>query len=92
MIFTCESFAEVKLASLFTDNLVLQRDKVINIWGDADAGESIRIFLNSQTVDTYADANGHWVVKLSPMHAGGPFELKVEGKNSILINSRSLII
>jgi len=87
MIFTCESFAEVKLASLFTDNLVLQRDKVINIWGDADPGESIRIFFDSQTADTYADANGHWVVKLSPMHVGGPFELKVEGNNSILIKN-----
>jgi len=87
MFFTCESIAEVKLASLFTDNLVLQRDKIINVWGEADPGEKVKVFFNSQTADTYADANGDWIINLSPMEAGGPFELKVEGENSVFLKN-----
>ena len=81
------TFADVKLANIFTNNMVLQRNKTIHLWGNADKNEKIKITINSQTVEMAADENGKWKVELPPMDAGGPFELVVEGKNKIMLKN-----
>lgn len=86
-IYSANYFANVKLASLFTDNMVLQRDKAVNVWGKADEGEMVRISINDQTQEVIADKDGSWKVKFLPMNAGGPFELTAEGKNKITIHN-----
>jgi sialate O-acetylesterase len=75
--FSMLHYPKVKLASLITDNSVLQRNKVINIWGQADNGEMVTVSLGSQTKITYAGADNNWMVKLDPMPAGGPYELRI---------------
>ena len=84
LVLSFQLFPKVKLASLFTDNSVLQRNKIINIWGEADSGEKIIVSLCSQTKNTIADASNNWLVKLDPMVAGGPFELKI---NEIILKN-----
>ncbi|MFA7229560.1 MAG: sialate O-acetylesterase [Melioribacteraceae bacterium] len=79
--------ADVRLASLFTDNMVIQRGKIVNVWGEADPGENINLLFNSQRVNTSADDKGNWLIKLSPMEAGGPFEFTVEAKNKIILKN-----
>ena len=37
------SFADVSLPSIFSDNMVLQRDIETTIWGWADPGEEVRV-------------------------------------------------
>ena len=75
--------AEVKLPAVFSDNMVLQRDIDVPVWGWADAGEKVVVTFNGQTKDTVAGENGKWFLKLSPMQAGGPFEMTVAGSNKI---------
>ena len=36
-------FAQVKPASLFSDNMVLQRETIVPVWGTASEGESITV-------------------------------------------------
>lgn len=43
LAFCGEASAQVKLPAIFTDHMVLQRDKPVNIWGWAKAGEKIRL-------------------------------------------------
>ena len=74
--------AEVKLPAVFSDNMVLQRDLAVPVWGWADAGEEVAVVLNGQTKEAVADANGKWMVKFNAMSVGGPCEMVVEGKNS----------
>ena len=69
--------AEVRLPQLFQSGMVLQRNKVIPIWGKADAGETITIQFNKKSYTTTADANGQWRIDLPKMKAGGPYELTV---------------
>jgi len=77
-------FADVTLHKIFSDNMVLQRDADIKIWGWADADESITLTFNDQVEKTTAGENGKWQVILDPIPAGGPYELSVEGKNKIV--------
>ncbi|MEZ2444299.1 sialate O-acetylesterase [Chitinophaga sp. RCC_12] len=77
------SFADVRLPNVFGDNMVLQRDKPIPVWGWADKNEKVTIRFNQQEKTVKADKNGKWKVFLQPEKAGGPYTLSVKGKNDI---------
>lgn len=79
--------ANVRMPLVFSDGMVLQRNKEIPVWGFADANESVEIHFNKQIKKTTADKNGKWTVNLSPEKAGGPFELMIIGKNKITIKN-----
>jgi sialate O-acetylesterase len=75
--------ADVKLPGVFGDHMVLQRDAALPVWGWADPGEQVTVTLAEQSKSATADDNGHWSVKLDATPAGGPYLLKVRGKNAI---------
>lgn len=63
------SHAAVKLPSIFTDHMVLQRDMPVPVWGKADPGEEVTVEFAGQKKTTKADASGKWAVRLDPMAA-----------------------
>ena len=69
--------AKVTLPQLFQDGMVLQRGKMIPVWGKADAGETVIVTLNKKKVTATADGSGRWYVQLPAMKAGGPLTLTV---------------
>ncbi|HYF48378.1 MAG TPA: sialate O-acetylesterase [Planctomycetota bacterium] len=71
--------AAVVLPPVISDGMVLQADLAVPIFGTAGAGESVTVEFNGQKKTATAGADGKWLVKLDPMKAGGPFELKVGG-------------
>lgn len=75
--------AEVKLPSIFSDNMVLQQNLDNKVWGWAAAGEEITVSFAGNEYSTKANAKGDWSLKLKPMKYGGPYELTVSGKNSL---------
>ena len=79
------AFAQVKPASVFGHHMVLQRDMPVPVWGTAKAGEKITLELNGQKQKTKADVAGRWSVVFSPMATGGPYTLKIAGKNTITL-------
>jgi sialate O-acetylesterase len=85
LIFCTMANANVRMPLLFSDGMVLQRNKVIPVWGWADANEKVEVHFNKQTKTIIADQNGKWMMKLDSEKAGGPFELIISGKNKIVI-------
>ena len=85
LIPTLPASADVRLPHVFGDHMVMQRDMPVPIWGWAEAGESVSITFGKHTVKTVADDAGQWLVKLPALQAGGPFELTVQGKNTIRV-------
>lgn len=79
-------FAQVIPASVFGDHMVLQQQMPVPVWGDANVGEKIAIKFNGQQQTVKADKNGQWMVKLTPMKTGGPYQLEIRGKNTIVFN------
>ena len=74
---------EVKLPAIFTEHLVLQRDLANPVWGWAAPGEEVTVSIADQKHKTTADKDGKWSVKLTPLPAGGPHCLAVQGANTI---------
>ena len=56
--------ASLELGSPFTDGMILQRDRAVNVWGVAPAGATVSVAFGGQTVHGTADAGGRWRVKL----------------------------
>ncbi len=74
-----QAFAELRLPALIGNNMVLQQNTTINVWGWADAGENIRIqasWLSSPAIaETTTD--GKWKTSIKTPAAGGPFKMAI---------------
>ena len=72
------SFAEIKLAAPFGDNMVLQRGMENPVWGWAEPNSKISISARDQNVSTVADSGGKWNLILKPMKLGEPFSIVIK--------------
>ncbi len=80
--------ADVTLPQIFTDNMMLQRDMPVAIWGTADVGEKVTVEFAGQSVSAAAGKAGRWRVTLKPMAADGEAHtLSVRGTNAIEIKN-----
>ena len=77
----------IKLLPLFTDNMVLQQNQDIPIWGKAEPGGEVVVTLNKQEEKRIVDEDGNWKVNLSPVPAGGPYELVISGEKTHKFNN-----
>src|SRR5476649_2379788 len=80
-----QSRAQLTVAKIFGDHMVLQRDQPIPVWGWASPKGKVTVSLNNQLVKVKADDKGNWKAILPPMTAGGPYEMKiVSGKEQLV--------
>jgi len=82
--------ADVSLPHVIGDNMVLQRDKPIKVWGWAAPGEEVSVqgsWQDSGSAATTADAKGAWKTSLPAAKAGGPYTLTVKGENTITLSN-----
>lgn len=81
------AMAEVRLASVFSDHAVLQRDKPLPVWGWADPGERIDVSLGKRKGNTTAGKDGRWIVTLEAQHGSKEeVSLIVSGTNTVTRN------
>lgn len=78
--------ANITLPAVFTSHMVLQRQKPVHVWGWAEKGEKITVSINGQKISAKAGNTGMWMVTLTSMPAGGPYELTISGKNKIVLS------
>lgn len=81
--------AKVVLPAIFSDNMVLQQNAQVNLWGKATPGErvSVKASWTDKTVTTKAAADGKWTVKLKTPAAAKGQSVTVSGENTITINN-----
>ena len=79
--------AAFRLANIFGDNMVLQRGIDVPVWGTAVPGQKVSVEFLGHTLETKADPEGKWLVKLPPQIAGGPYQLKAVANQTIVLNN-----
>jgi sialate O-acetylesterase len=75
--------AEVRLSEVFGEHMVLQRDRPMNVWGQATPGQTLTVELAGRKASTRVGADGRWRVQLAALPAGGPHHLRVSGDQTI---------
>lgn len=81
--------ARVKLPNVLSDNMVLQQQTQVKLWGEALANKKVKIYTswNQKNYVTKADATGNWEVKVVTPKAGGPYTIKIsDGETLVLKN------
>ena len=75
--------AEVRLPSIFGDNMVLQQKSNVSFWGKATPGSKVTIKTswNNKSYAVSADSDGRWKTKVATPAAGGPYVITLsDGK------------
>lgn len=83
VVFTASVDAKVKMPAVFSDNMVLQRNSNVTLWGWAEPQELITIEASwGEIASVIADENSKWSVSIKTSQAGGPYSVMVKGKDS----------
>lgn len=75
--------AEIKLPAIFSDNMILQQQSTVAIWGWAKPSSKVRIQPSWSRTDytTQTDQSGKWLVKVNTPKFGGPYTITIsDGK------------
>lgn len=76
----------IRLSSLISNGMVLQRDVKNSIWGYSEAGRAIKLSLGSYETETICSDEGYFELELPAYAAGGPWEIILnDGEDEILI-------
>jgi sialate O-acetylesterase len=59
--------SSIRLAGLFSNHMVMQRDRVVPVWGWAKPGGKVTLEFASQQKTVTADSEGRWTVNLDPI-------------------------
>ncbi|MEQ9297883.1 MAG: sialate O-acetylesterase [Cyclobacteriaceae bacterium] len=81
------AMAEIQVAKVFGDNMVLQRDEQVTIWGWGTPGERLTLTINDQVFKGRVNKEGSWSVEIGEFPAGGPYEMEIKGLNSIKLQN-----
>jgi sialate O-acetylesterase len=81
--------AQLKVAGIFGDNAVVQQGISVPVWGKANAGALVEVSFAGMDSKTFADSDGNWLLRLSPMKADGKrYELVVKcGAEKVVYNN-----
>ena len=81
--------AQVKLSPLFSDNMVLQQQSRVPVWGEARPGQRIEITTswNKQKYTVQANAKGQWSAKVATPGAGGPYSVTISDGTPVVLDN-----
>ena len=78
--------ATVRLPRMVGSHMVLQRNRPLPLWGWAAPGEAVSITFQGKTYAAKTGgANGKWTVTLPATPAGGPYTLRVRGRQELVL-------
>ena len=83
---TTNMFGKIILPSVFADNMVLQQNSDVAIWGWSDPGETVKIVTSWNSKDTVkikADNSSAWKTTIKTIAAGGPYSIQILGSSKV---------
>lgn len=84
-----EAEAKVSLPVIFGDNMVLQQNADVPLWGKAAPGKTVQVKTSwdKKSYKTVAGEDGKWKVVVKTQSYGGPYEITIsDGKSLTLQN------
>ena len=81
--------AEIRLPAVLGDNMVLQRNSEVNLWGWATPNKTVKVKAswNRKTYRVRSDADGKWLVKVATKDAGGPYTIRISDGKKVRLNN-----
>ena len=84
--------SKLSLEPIFSDHMVLQQSTNAAVFGTSSPEIRVSVIGSwGNSATTYSDEQGKWQVKIATPEAGGPFELKVETRDTTAVFNDVLI-
>ncbi|HER09100.1 MAG TPA: 9-O-acetylesterase [Bacteroides sp.] len=77
LLAACSEPGQVKVADIFGDNMVLQAETPVNIWGTGDPGSRVIVQFRNQEKTVRVERDSTWKTVLDPLIYGGPDSLVI---------------
>lgn len=84
MACSIQAAQKLSVASIFSEHAVLQQKKAVPVWGEATPHAFITVTLGANKAHCQTDENGKWMLYLSSMQAGGPYDMEVLSNNETI--------
>lgn len=83
-----QSKADIKLPSIFGDNMVLQQKESVAIWGKSTPEKNVTVTTswNNKMYSTKSDSKGSWKLKVQTPSAGGPYAITISDGKTLKLN------
>lgn len=79
---------EVRMPGIFSDNMVLQQQTQVKLWGWADGGTvTIHTAWNERSYTVTPDDEGRWSLRVQTPAAGGPYTITVSDGKKLALNN-----
>jgi len=69
---------------VFGDEMVLQREMRVPVWGKGVPGEVVAVQIDNKKYTATVNKNGKWMIHTRPLPVGGPYTMKITGKNKVI--------
>lgn len=87
--------AKIKLPAIISENMVLQQNEDVKLWGRADPGEEVLISSSwsKKCISVQADASGRWSARMkTPGHCAGQWMEFLSGSTKEKISVGNILI
>ena len=86
LLFSFNLIAQIELGNLFSDNMVLQRNTEVNIWGKSNPNQVINVLSswNNKSIKTKSNSDGDWILKIETNNFNGPHKLTISTNNDLV--------
>jgi sialate O-acetylesterase len=89
-LFPILMFGKIVLPSVFSDNMVLQQNSQVAIWGWSEPGETVKIIPSwnvNDTIKVKANNSSGWSTSIKTIGAGGPYSIQILGSSKIQLSN-----
>ncbi len=74
--------AQIRLPAIISDNMVLQREATVTIWGWGNTGEKVNLSFAGKKYNAVVGADSKWSLFIRTKKAGGPYKMEIATKDS----------
>jgi sialate O-acetylesterase len=87
--FSIALYAKVTLPSVLNDNMVLQQQTLVKLWGNAKANTAVvvKTSWDNQSYTTHSDNLGEWLLTVKTSAAGGPYEISFKDNEETVLKN-----
>ncbi len=88
ILFTTISFSQTKVPTFFGDNMVLQQNEKVAIWGEDTPNKQINVVASwGEKASVKTDSTGKWRLYLQTVKAGGAYDITINGSSQVILKN-----
>ncbi len=87
--FTLCCFGKIRLPSIVNNNMVLQQQSKVPLWGSVNkkTGVTLTTSWNNKSYKTTSSADGSWKIYVETPKAGGPYSIEISDGEKIVLSN-----